>query len=258
MYNSSVWKPINKNFKENDKMKKFLSIMLVLSMLVMCYAFTACKTEEPAKVPSSSIRVGGYINAGGAKIYDYAGDASGERQLYRNDPKYLVLDEKNGYLKVRYHKLSSGVTGWFKKSDVKAYKTGKRNFLNNEVAWTQDGGKEFIVRPSDGAILTPIAKGDSVLNATASNNIWDMANTPSEFIKDNLNLGSVSVPNNSNVQNNYTQNFENVVFSMPNVHGYNELLSQMSKDKEFEKLILSMSIDRVAGKSSLAKNKIIK
>ena len=48
------------------------------------------------------------------------------------------------------------------------------------------------------------------------------------------------------------------MFSMPNVRSYNELLTQMSQDKDFEKLILSMSVDRLAGKSSLAKGKSIR
>lgn len=207
---------------------------------------------------TNTIKVGGKINAGSAKIYDFAGDTSGERQYYRNDPIYTVISESNGYLKVRYHKLSSGVTGWFKKSDVKAYASGKKNLVSDETAWTQENGMEFIVRPSDGAILTPIAKGDSVLNANASRNIWDMANSPVDFIKDNLNLGGTNIPNNSNVNNNYTQNLESVVFNLPNVQNYNELLSSMQKDKNFEKLILSMSVDRLAGKSSLAKNKSIR
>ena len=208
---------------------------------------------------TKTIKVGGKIDATGAPIYDYVGDTSGERQLYRNNPIYTVLGEKNGYLKTRWHKLTSGVTGWFKKSDVKAYKTGVRGIDETQLAWTQEnGGKEFIVRPSDGAILTPLAKGDSVLNANASGNIWNMANNPSDFIKDNLNLGSTNIPNNSNVQNNYTQHIGQVVFDMENVHNYNEMLSMMQKDKNFEKLLLSMTIDRVAGKSSLAKGKVIK
>ncbi len=154
--------------------------------------------------------------------------------------------------------MSGGVTGWFKKSDVKAYAAGKRNFLGDEIAWTQDGGQEFIVRPSDGAILTPIAKGDSVLNSNASRNIWNMANAPTEFIKDNLNIGSSNIPNNSTSQNVYSQNFENIVFSLPNVKNYGELLSEMQHDKNFEKLIESMTIGRLAGKSALAKGKSIR
>lgn len=217
---------------------------------------TTSKTSTKAST-SPTIKVGGKINASGAKIYDYAGDTSGETQYYKNDPIYKVLSEKNGYLKVLYHKLSSGVTGWFKKSDVKAYATGKKNFLDDEVAWTQENGTEFIVRPSDGAILTPVAKGDSVLTSAASNNIWNMANSPADFIKENLNLGAVSTPNTSS-NNTYTQHIDNVVFRMDNVKNYGELLSEMQRDKNFEKLILSMSIDKIAGKSSLAKGKSLR
>lgn len=213
---------------------------------------------NPTDPTDNTIKKGGKIKATGAKIYDYKGDKSGERQYYRNDPIYKVLEIDGSWIKARYHKLKSGVTGWFKKGDVKAYAAGAKKIISDELAWTQEKGREFIVRPSDGAILTPVAKGDSVLNAQATNNIWDFANSPAEFIKDNLDLGTVSVPNNSNVQSSYVQNFENIIFSMPNVHGYNELLTEMQRDKNFEKLIHSMTVDRLAGKSSLAKGKSIR
>lgn len=216
------------------------------------------QAPQPQQPVTNTIKVGGKINAGSAQIYDYAGDKSGERQYFRNEPIYTVLAEKNGYLQVRWHKLSKGTTGWFKKGDVKALATGARRIVSDDVAWTQEKGQEFIVRPSDGAILTPVAKGDSVLNANASSNIWNMANAPAEFIKDNLKLSANSVPNNSNVQSNYTQHLDKVVFNLPNVKNYEELLSAMQKDKNFERLILSMSIDRLAGKSSLAKGKSIR
>ena len=35
-----------------------------------------------------------------------------------------MLKEMGDWLQVRYHKLNSGVTGWFRKNDVKAYKEG--------------------------------------------------------------------------------------------------------------------------------------
>ncbi len=222
----------------------------------------------PDLVPApTSIGVGSKINAGNAKIYDYAGDKSGERQFYRNDPVYNVLRTDGNWLQVRWHKLFKGVTGWFKKGDVKpygasgakSYKNGIRRIDADDVAWTQEGGQqEYIVRPSDGAILTPVAKSDSVLNAQASGNIWNMANSPAEFIRNNLNLGVNSVPNNSNIQSNYTQHLENVVFSFPNVQNYDEMLRSMRDDKNFERLISSMTVDRLAGKSSLAKGKSIR
>ena len=70
------------------------------------------------------IKAGGKVNAGSAQIYDYAGDTSGERQYFSSDPVYNVLEESGDWIKVRHHKLSSGVTGWFKKSDVTAMNTG--------------------------------------------------------------------------------------------------------------------------------------
>lgn len=139
-----------------------------------------------------------------------------------------------------------------------AFASGSRRIDESQLAWTQEQGTEYIVRPSDGAILTPVAKGDSVLTSAASNNIWDMANSPAEFIKDNLRLDASNVPNNSTVQSSYVQNFENITFSLPNVHGYTELLTEMQRDPKFEKLILSMTIDRIAGKSSLSKGKSIR
>ena len=219
---------------------------------------TTTTTTTTTNTQPKDIKVGGKINAGNAMIYDYAGDKSGETQYFKKDPIYKVLDEKNGYLKVLWHKLSSGVTGWFKRSDVKALATGAKRIDADDMAWTQEKGREYIVRPSDGAILTPVAKNDSVLNATASSNIWNMANSPTEFIKDNLGIGSANVPNNSTVSNNITQNFENITFSMPNVHGYNDLLTEMQRDPKFEKLVLSMTVDRIAGRSKLAKGKSIR
>ena len=119
-------------------------------------------------------------------------------------------------------------------------------------------GQEIIIRPSDGAVLTPLAKGDSVLNAGATNNIWDMANNPTDFIRDNLKLGVATNTVGQNAPTTYHQNLEKVVFNLPNVKNYDELLSAMQNDRNFERLILAMTIDRVAGKSSLAKGKAIR
>lgn len=70
------------------------------------------------------ITIGGEIDAGNAYIYGNSAGGGRGRQYFGNDPIYTVLKEQNGYLLTRWYKLSSGYTGWFKKSDVKAYKTG--------------------------------------------------------------------------------------------------------------------------------------
>ena len=197
----------------------------------------------------------------------YYYDSQGKKPLgskNRGKEVYITSINTKSWATHPYHvstgkKLGSGDLGWLKLDQLSGYVTGKYNFSNDELAWTQEGNKEeYIIRPSDGAILTPVARKGSVLNAQASSNIWNMANSPAEFIKDNLNLGVTNVPNNSNVQSNCTQNFDKVVFNLPNVKNYDELLSAMQKDRNFEKLISSMTIDRINGKSSLAKGKSIR
>ena len=196
----------------------------------------------------------------------YYYDSQGREPLgSKNKGEYVYITNTNtrdwathGFHISTGNKLGKGDLGWVKLNQLSGYASGKEKFYDDENAWTQEDGREFIVRPSDGAILTPIAKGDSVLNATASGNIWNMANSPAEFIKENLKLDASSVPNTSSVNNSIVQNFENITFSMPNVHGYNELLSEMQRDPKFEKFILSMTIDQIAGRSKLAKGKSIR
>lgn len=231
-------------------------------------ASSATTTKPTTTTNTTSSSSGDGVPKVGDKVKfvsgEYYYDSYGTQPLgYHNRGGYVYITHINKSGTHPYHistgnKLGSGDLGWLKLEQLSGYATGKKDALKNEIAWTQEKGREFIVRPSDGAILTPIAKGDSVLNATASNNIWNMANSPADFIKDNLNLSAYNALNGVNIQNNCVQNFENITFSMPNVQNYEQLLSSMQKDKNFEKLILSMSIDRIAGKSSLAKGKAIR
>lgn len=214
--------------------------------------------QQQQKPQPKQVAVGGMINAGGARIYADSYGNGGGRQTFGSDPIYTVLQERNGYVLTRWHKLSSGYTGWFKKSDVSAYALGAKNIRNNEMAWTQENGSEMIMRPSDGAILTPLAKNDSVLTSAASSNIWNMANNPSDFIKDNLDFDKIDTGANVGNKTTYTQNLDKVVFNLPNVKNYDELLKSMQHDKNFERLIMSMTIDPIVGKSSLAKGKAIR
>ena len=217
------------------------------------------QAPQPQQKPQpKQVTVGGMINAGGARIYADSYGNGGGRQTFGSDPIYTVLQERNGYVLTRWHKLSSGYTGWFKKSDVSAYALGAKNIRNNEMAWTQENGSEMIMRPSDGAILTPLAKNDSVLTSAASSNIWNMANNPSNFIKDNLDFDKIDTGANVGNKTTYTQNLDKVVFNLPNVKNYDELLKSMQHDKNFERLIMSMTIDPIVGKSSLAKGKAIR
>lgn len=132
----------------------------------------------------------------------------------------------------------------------KGYASGGYN-LKKQLAWTQEDGTEYIIRPSDGAILTPLAKGDSVLTSEATKNLWNMANNPMDFIKDNL---SVSIPNIPTVNGNGTvDNNIQMTINLPGVTNYQEFVTRLQSDKKFEKMIVDVTSSALTGSNSLSK-----
>ena len=224
-------------------------------------------TNKPVNKPTTNTSGDGTPKIGDKVKFvsgQYFYDSYGKRPLgshYLGKEVYITNINKKG--SHPYHistgtKLGSGDLGWLKLNQISGYATGKYNLLGNEFAWTQENGQEFIVRPSDGAILTPLAKGDSVLSAAASNNLWNMANNPADFIRDNLGIGDVDTAIGNGGNTSVEQNIGQVVFSLPNVKNYEQLLTEMQRDKNFERLILSMTVDQIAGKSPLTKGKSLR
>ena len=73
----------------------------------------------------NTISIGSRVKADpNAVIYADSYGGGGGSQYYSNDPIYTVLGENNGYYLTRYHGVSGGYTGWFRKKDLTAYKTG--------------------------------------------------------------------------------------------------------------------------------------
>lgn len=185
-----------------------------------------------------SIAVGGMIDASGALIYDYAGDTSGERQYYRNSPYYRVLDERNGYLKVRHQSLSSGTTGWFKKSDVKAYKTGGLVDYTG-LAWVdgQKGRPEAFLNANDTELF---AKLKDSLEIVSKTNMFDAIQSYAKM---------PNFASNTNSSKNVEIHFENMTF--PNVKNADDFITDLQHSKRFENIILEIT----DGKGDLSKYK---
>ena len=152
--------------------------------------YTSAEYKEPEtpkqeEVPEAekTIQVGGKIDASGAKIYGYAGDKSGKKQYYSNDPVYVVLEEKNGYLKVRHHSVKSGTTGWFKKSDVKAYAKGTTGVNKSQLALIDELGDELIMHADGSGRLAFLSKGSAVIPHDISENLMKLGSLdPSDVL----------------------------------------------------------------------------
>lgn len=136
------------------------------------------------------------------------------------------------------------------------YKQGKYRLSKDELAWTQEGRKaEAIIRPSDGAILTPLAQDDTILKHSATSNIFNFANNPDDFIRDILNIGNPvsDIPSQSIIGNNTYDNDFSIQIELPNVTNYEQFKYEMQHDKGFEKMVRAMTVDKMFGGSSLKK-----
>ena len=214
--------------------------------------------SNPSPAPKT-IEVGGKINAGNAPIYDYAGapPSEGEKQVFANDPVYTVLSELDGFLKVRWHKLSSGVTGWFRKTDVKAYKTGGLvDFTGLAQLDGTPSKPEYVLSPEE-------TKNFLALNETLKNvdvkKLLGINNTPNpdDYLNTRSMMSDIRAIQNSN--HSTTMRDINITIPIDHVEDYNDFVKQvkndLTNDKQFEKMIQSVTIDRAIGKSGLAKNK---
>lgn len=146
------------------------------------------------------IKVGGNINAGNAKIYDHIG-AKAENQYYAKNPTYKVLAIDGNWIQVRHSSLKSGITGWFKKSDVKAYAKGSKGVNKDQLALIDELGDELLIRAHNGR-LTYMEKGSGVVPADLTSNLmkWGKLD-PSSMIEQNRPQISVSPDvNNTQIQ----------------------------------------------------------
>lgn len=217
------------------------------------------KPTKPATTPKPTekkVTVGGKINAKGAKIYSNSYGGGKQNQYFASDPIYTVLGENNGYWKVRYHKLSSGVTGWFKKGDVKAYKTGGLVDYTGLAQLDGTPGKPELVlnsKDTDNFIglrdalramaSQPLTMGKSYAGyAPAFSGLTDISGK----------LASVSgaVGNAGTTYGDF-----NITIPIDHVEDYNDFVTQLQRDPKFEQMIQAMTTDILDGGSPLSKYK---
>lgn len=142
------------------------------------------KPDSKPQETQKTITVGGKINAKGAKIYSYAG-GQGYSQYFANDPIYTVLADLGNYVKVRYHKSSSGVTGFFRKSDVKAYAKGSSGVDKDQLAWIDEMGlEEIVLHAGDNGKLSYLSKGSSVIPHDISENLMKLGQLDPQDVLD--------------------------------------------------------------------------
>ena len=229
------------------------------------------KAEPPKKTNNKSTQGDGKVQVGdkvkfNSGSYYYSSDGiSPVGSDYHGKQVYITSINKASWATKPYHistgkKLGSGDLGWVTKSQISGYASGAKRIGTEGLAWTNENwdtyGAENIVRKSDHAVLTRIGADDRIYNAMASENIWQFANNPMDFI--NKSMDELRQTSNMVRGGNITveNNFDNITFDMPGVSNYEDFVYKLQHDGKFEKLIQSMTIDALAGKGTKGKYRI--
>lgn len=192
-------------------------------------------------------------------VYHAASDGTGATGSYYLGKKVKITRINKGSKYPYCIDAADGTQlGWVKLSQLKGYASGSKSIPSDQYGWTQELGTESLIRKRDGAIVTPFERGDMVLDADATKNLWDMMNDPSGFINGTIDDGLSSPISSMGVGSNTVNNFDNITFDLPNVADSKQFMNEMINDRKFEQLIRTMTVDRMSGKSSVSKYKFRK
>ena len=210
------------------------------------------KTNE-TKTGNGKAEVGDKVTFSSGRYYE-ASDGTGASGNYYLGKKVKITRINKGSKYPYAIDATDGTElGWVKLSQLKGYASGIMRVPEDQLAWTQEQGEEAIVR-NDGSILTPLSRDVSVLNADMTKNLWDFMGNPGSFLSDYSDGEKFGV---KNVDNSSSVDVGGVTIqcNMPNVQNANDLLHELTTNKDIEKAICAMTIGRAMSGSSLAKYK---
>lgn len=157
------------------------------------------------------------------------------------------FDEVISYLKSIAENLKDSGSGSVK---LDGYASGTKSVDKDKWAWTQELAGEPIIRASDGALLTPVGKGDVIFTPDMAKKLWEFANgdyTP-------VILDAIKNPfSNLKFNQGEIQQDVKIEFNLPDVQNVKDFIETLKRSPQFEQLIQSMSVDLLNGGSRLKK-----
>lgn len=215
--------------------------------------------DEPKKKPNkdktgnNKAEVGDKVTFSSGRYYGDSDGGHGSGNYYLGKKVKITRINKGSKYPYAIDATDGTELGWVKLNQLKGYASGIMKVPNDQLAWTQEQGEEAIIR-NDGSILTPLSRDVSVLNADMTKNLWDFMGNPGSFLSDYSDGEKFGV---KNVDNSSSVDVGGVTIqcNMPNVQNANDLLHELTTNKDIEKAICAMTIGRAMGGSSLAKYK---
>ncbi|MCM1171387.1 MAG: hypothetical protein NC393_04580 [Clostridium sp.] len=151
----------------------------------------------------------------------------------------------------RTSKFGEANLGWVKLNQLNGYAKGSRRINKDQLAWTQEEGNEIVYSSKDGALLTPVNRGDMVFTNEMTQRLWEMA-------KGNITMPTFNPPRvqTSIEHGNRTINNENTIsITLPNVTNYDEFKSKLQKDNKFIGFMQETTFGQALGHNSLRSKK---
>ena len=205
------------------------------------------------KTGNGKAEVGDKVTFSSGRYYEASDGTGASGNMYLGKKVKITRINKGSKYPYAIDATDGTELGWVKLNQLKGYASGIMRVPEDQLAWTQEQGEEAIVR-NDGSILTPLTRDVSVLNADMTKNLWDFMGNPGSFLSDYSDGEKFGV---KNVDNSSSVDVGGVTIqcNMPNVQNANDLLHELTTNKDIEKAIKAMTIDRIRGGSSLAKYK---
>lgn len=198
---------------------------------------------QPAKTGGDGIpRVGDVVTFTGSYYNDSWG-MSPKGSRFSGQPGAVVIDSytareyggngrTTGDFKIHIksaHDPNYSDLGWVRLSQISGYEKGTDRIHGDQLVWTNEnkdtkhhGVSEVIYRKKDGAVLTPVQDGDSILPADFVSNLAALsAIDPREFgmnISTTPNLVQTNIPQNISNVGNVTYHYD-ALMNIENVEG---------------------------------------
>ena len=207
--------------------------------------------DEPKKKPNKDktgngkAEVGDKVTFASGRYYEASDGSGASGNMYLGKKVKITRINKGSKYPYAIDATDGTELGWVKLNQLKGYTSGIMRVPNDQLAWTQEQGEEAIVR-NDGSILTPLTRDVSVLNADMTKNLWDFMGNPGSFLSDYSDGEKFGV---KNVDNSSSVDVGGVTIqcNMPNVQNANDLLHELTTNKDIEKAICAMTIGKSYG-----------
>ena len=215
--------------------------------------------DEPKNKPNKDktgngkAEVGDKVTFSSGRYYEASDGSGASGNMYLGKKVKITRINKGSKYPYAIDATDGTELGWVKLNQLKGYASGIMRVPNDQLAWTQEKGEEAIVR-NDGSILTPLTRDVSVLNADMTKNLWDFMGNPGSFLSDYSDGEKFGV---KNVDNSSSVDVGGVTIqcTLPNVIDSKAFVRELVNNKDAERAIKAMTIDRIRGGSSLAKYK---